>query len=109
LSKPTDLVQGTLDLLILKTMAVESMHGWAIAQRIRSVSKNILQVNQGALYPALHRLEQQGWITAEWGESENNRRAKYYSLTKDGKKYLQREEKNWDRLSKAIGVVLRTV
>jgi len=109
LSKPTDLVQGTLDLLILKTMAAESMHGWAIAQRIRSVSKNILQVNQGALYPALHRLEQQGWITAEWGESENNRRAKYYSLTKDGKKYLQREEKNWDRLSKAIGVVLRTV
>ena len=109
MSKPTDLVQGTLDLLILKTMAGEPMHGWAIAQRIRAVSKNILQVNQGALYPALHRLEQQGWITAEWGESENNRRAKYYSLTKDGKKYLQREEKNWDRLSKAIGVVLRTV
>jgi PadR family transcriptional regulator PadR len=109
LSKPTDLVQGTLDLLILKTMAAEPMHGWAIAQRIRNVSKNILQVNQGALYPALHRLEQQGWITAEWGESENNRRAKYYSLTKDGKKYLLREEKNWDRLSKAIGVVLRTV
>lgn len=109
MSKPTDLVQGTLDLLILKTMAAESMHGWAIAQRIRNVSKNILQVNQGALYPALHRLEQQGWITAEWGESENNRRARYYSLTKDGKKYLQREEKNWDRLSKAIGVVLRTV
>jgi PadR family transcriptional regulator len=109
LSKPTDLVQGTLDLLILKTMAAEPMHGWAIAQRIRNVSKNILQVNQGALYPALHRLEQQGWITAEWGESENNRRAKYYSLTKDGKKYLQREEKNWDRLSRAIGVVLRAV
>lgn len=109
MSKPTDLVQGTLDLLILKTMAAEPMHGWAIAQRIRNVSKNILQVNQGALYPALHRLEQQGWITAEWGESENNRRAKYYSLTKDGKKYLLREEKNWDRLSKAIGVVLRTV
>ncbi|HXQ98037.1 MAG TPA: PadR family transcriptional regulator [Candidatus Limnocylindrales bacterium] len=109
MSKPTDLVQGTLDLLILKTMAAEPIHGWAIAQRIRDVSKNILQVNQGALYPALHRLEQQGWITAEWGESENNRRAKYYSLTKDGKKYLQREEKNWDRLSKAIGVVLRTV
>lgn len=109
MSKPTDLVQGTLDLLILKTMAAEPMHGWAIAQRIRNVSKNILQVNQGALYPALHRLEQQGWITAEWGESENNRRAKYYSLTKDGKKYLLCEEKNWDRLSKAIGVVLRTV
>ncbi len=109
MSKPTDLVQGTLDLLILKTMAAEPMHGWAIAQRIRGVSKNVLQVNQGALYPALHRLEQQGWITAEWGESENNRRAKFYSLTKDGKKYLQREEKNWDRLSRAIGVVLRTV
>ena len=109
MSKPTDLVQGTLDLLILKTMAAEPMHGWAIAQRIRRVSKNVLQVNQGALYPALHRLEQQGWITAEWGESENNRRAKFYSLTKDGKKYLQREEKNWDRLSRAIGVVLRTV
>lgn len=108
MSKPTDLVQGTLDLLILKTMAADPMHGWAIAQRIRQVSKNVLQVNQGALYPALHRLEQQGWITAEWGESDNNRRAKYYSLTKDGKKYLQREEKNWDRLSKAIGVVLKT-
>ena len=86
MSKPTDLVQGTLDLLILKTIALEPMHGWAIAQRIRQVSKQVLQVNQGALYPALHRLEQQSWITAEWGESENNRRAKYYSLTKSGKK-----------------------
>jgi PadR family transcriptional regulator PadR len=109
MSKPTDLVQGTVDLLILKTVALEPMHGWAIAQRIRQVSGNVLQVNQGALYPALHRLEQQGWIQAEWGESENNRRAKYYSLTKTGKKYLQEEEANWERLSAAIGLVLKTV
>jgi len=107
MSKPTDLVQGTVDLLILKTIALEPMHGWAIAQRIRQVSNEVLQVNQGALYPALHRLEQQGWIEAELGESENNRRAKYYSLTKDGKKYLLREEANWDRLSAAIGLVLK--
>jgi len=93
--------------LILKTIALEPMHGWAIAQRIRQVSNEVLQVNQGALYPALHRLEQQGWIEAEWGESENNRRAKYYFLTKDGKKYLLREEANWDRLSAAIGLVLK--
>jgi PadR family transcriptional regulator, regulatory protein PadR len=108
MSKPTDLVQGTLDLLILKTVALESMHGWAIAQRIRRVSNNVLQVNQGALYPALHRLEQQGWIRAEWGESENNRRARYYSLTKAGRKYLQSEEANWQRLSAAIGLILKT-
>ena len=108
MTKPTDLVQGTLDLLILKTIALEPMHGWAIAQRIRFVSNNVLQVNQGALYPALHRLEQQYWIQAEWGESENNRRAKFYSLTKAGKKYLDREEANWERLSSAIGLVLKT-
>jgi PadR family transcriptional regulator PadR len=108
MSKPTDLVQGTLDLLILKTIALEPTHGWAIAQRIRRVSGDVLQVNQGALYPALHRLEQQGWITAEWGESENNRRAKYYSLTKSGGKYLQSERANWERLSAAIGLVLKT-
>ena len=107
MSKPTDLVQGTLDLLILRTISPEPMHGWAIAQRIRQVSHDVLQVNQSALYPALHRLEQQGWIAAEWGESENNRRAKFYSLTKDGKKYLQREEANWGRLSSAIGLVLK--
>jgi PadR family transcriptional regulator, regulatory protein PadR len=106
-SKPTDLVQGTLDLLILKTIALEPMHGWAIARRIRQVSKDVLQVNQGALYPALHRLEQQSWISAEWGESENNRQAKYYSLTKSGKKYLQSERANWERLSAAIGLVLK--
>ncbi len=108
MSKPTDLVQGTVDLLILKTVALEPMHGWAIAQRIRQVSGNVLQVNQGALYPALHRLEQQGWIQAEWGESENNRRAKYYSLTKAGKEYLRDEQANWERLSEAIGLVLNT-
>jgi PadR family transcriptional regulator PadR len=108
MSKPTDLVQGTLDLLILKTIALAPTHGWAIAQRIRRVSGDVLQVNQGALYPALHRLEQQGWITAEWGESENNRRAKYYSLTKSGKKYLESERANWERLSVAIGLVLKT-
>ena len=107
MSKPTDLVQGTLDLLILKTIALEPMHGWAIARRIRKVSKEVLQVNQGALYPALHRLEQQGWIEAEWGESENNRRAKYYSLTRSGKKYLDSERANWERLSAAIGLVLK--
>lgn len=106
MSKPTDLVQGTLDLLILKTIALEPMHGWAIAQCIRQISRNVLQVNQGALYPALHRLEQQGWIKAKWGESENNRRAKYYDLTRAGKKYLQSEHANWERLSTAIGLVL---
>jgi len=107
MTKPTDLVQGTLDLLILKTVALEEMHGWAIAQRIQQVSNNVLQVRQGALYPALHRLEQSGWIKASWGDSENNRRAKYYSLTKAGKKYLEQEEENWERLSAAIGLVLR--
>ena len=109
MSKPIDLLQGTLDLLILKTVALEATHGWAIAQRIRQVSRNVLQVNQGALYPALHRLEQQGWIRAKWGESENGRRAKYYSLTAAGKKYLQREEANWERLSAALGLVLKAV
>ncbi|HXJ92813.1 MAG TPA: PadR family transcriptional regulator [Terriglobia bacterium] len=106
MGKPTDLVQGTLDLLILKTVALEPMHGWGIAQRIRQVSKEVLQVNQGALYPALHRLEQSGWIRAKWGESDNNRRAKYYSLTAAGRAYLEREEANWKRLSAAIGLVL---
>jgi transcriptional regulator len=108
MSKPTDLVQGTLDLLILKTIALEPMHGWGIAQRIRQVSKEVLQVNQGALYPALHRLEQSGWIKAKWGESDNNRRAKFYSLTAAGRKYLEQEQANWQRLSTAIGLVLET-
>jgi transcriptional regulator len=108
MSKPTDLVQGTLDVLILKTIALEPMHGWGIAQRIKQVSKDVLQVNQGALYPALHRLEQNGWIKAKWGDSDNNRRAKFYSLTPAGREYLEREQAHWQRLSNAIAVVLET-
>lgn len=108
MTKPIDLVQGTLDMLILKTVALEPTHGWAIAQRIRQISNDVLQVKQGALYPALHRLEQQGWIKSEWGESENNRRAKYYSLTRAGRQYLGREHANWERLSDAIGLVMKT-
>jgi len=107
-SKPTDLVQGTLDLLILKTIALGPAHGWAIAQRIRQVSKEVLQVQQGSLYPALHRLEQKGWIVSEWGDSENNRRAKYYSLTRAGRMHLEKELAQWNRLASAIGLVLRT-
>jgi PadR family transcriptional regulator len=106
MSKPTDLVQGTLDLLILKTIALEPMHGWGIAQRIRQVSGEVLQVNQGALYPALHRLEQNGWIRAKWRDTENKRRAKYYALTPAGRKYFESEQANWQRLSAAIGFVL---
>ena len=106
MGKPNDLIQGTLDLLILKTIALQPMHGWGIAQRIRQLSKDVLQVNQGALYPALHRLEQHGWIKAQWGDSENNRRAKYYSLTRAGAKYLGAQQANWDRLSLAINFVL---
>ena len=106
MGKPTDLIQGTLDLLILKIIALQPMHGWAIAQRIRQLSKEVLQVNQGALYPALHRLEHNGWIKAQWGDSENNRRAKYYSLTRAGEKYLREQQASWDRLSMAINVVL---
>lgn len=108
MGKPTDLVQGTLDLLVLKTIALEPMHGWGIAQRIRQVSDEVLQVNQGALYPALHRLEQQGWIRAKWGESDNNRRAKYYSLTREGETYLREQQEQWSRLSGAINLVLKT-
>jgi PadR family transcriptional regulator PadR len=107
MSRPTDLVQGTLDLLILKTLALQPLHGWAIAQRIRQLSNDVLQVNQGSLYPALHRLEQQAWIRAEWGESEHNRRAKYYSLTRAGRRQLEREAASWDRLSSAISAVVR--
>jgi len=109
MTKPSDLVQGTLDLLILKIVSLQPMHGWAIAQRIRQLSSDVLRVNQSALYPALHRLENQGWVQAEWGASENNRRAKYYSLTREGKKYLERERHSWQRLAAAIGVVLNTV
>jgi PadR family transcriptional regulator PadR len=106
MSKPTDLVQGTVDLLILKTIMLGPMHGWAIAQRIKQVSNDVLILNQNALYPALHRLEEQGWLNSEWGESENNRRAKYYSLTKAGRKRLDEELANWRRLSSAIEVVV---
>ena len=108
MTKPTDLVQGTLDLLILRTIATESMHGWAIAQRIQFLSKDVLQVNQGSLYPALQRLERQGWITDDWGVSENNRRARFYRLTAAGKRRLQQERSDWDRLSAAISLVMRT-
>jgi PadR family transcriptional regulator len=108
MGKPTDLVQGTLDLLILKMIALEPMHGWAIAERIRQVSKEVLLVQQGSLYPALSRLERQGWISAEWGASESNRRARYYRLTAPGRRHLQREQAAWERLSGAIRLVLRT-
>jgi PadR family transcriptional regulator, regulatory protein PadR len=106
-SKPTDLVQGTLDLLILKVIAIEPMHGWAIAQRIRQMSNDVLLVGQGSLYPALHKLEQQGWIEAEWGDSENNRRAKYYALTRAGRKAMEQESAQWERLSSAIALIVR--
>lgn len=102
----TELSQGTLDLLILQTLALEPMHGWAVAQRIQQVSKNVLQIGQGSLYPALYRLEYKGWIRSEWGNSENNRRAKFYRLTAAGKKQLQSELATWNRLSDAIGPVL---
>jgi transcriptional regulator len=102
MSKPKDVVQGTLDLLILKIVALEPMHGWAIGQRLKQVSSEVLQVSDGSLYPALHKLEQGGWIKAEWGPSENNRRAKYYSLTRLGHKELERETANWNRLASAI-------
>jgi PadR family transcriptional regulator, regulatory protein PadR len=99
-------VQGTVDLLILKTVAPQPMHGWAIAQRIKQVSNDVLKINQNALYPALHRLEEQGWLKSEWGESESNRRAKYYLLTKAGRKRLEDEVAQWRRLSSAIEVVV---
>ena len=108
MSRPTDLVQGTLDLLILKTIALEPMHGWAIAQRIRLLSQDVLMVQQGSLYPALHKLEHQGFIKAAWDTSDNNRRAKYYSLTRAGKKRLAHELESWERLSAAITMVART-
>ncbi len=108
MSQPVDLLQGTLDLLILKTLALEAMHGWGVAQRIQQISKDALQVQQGSLYPALHRLEQQGWIDAEWRPSENNRRAKYYSLTRAGRKQLEVETANWERFSAAIREILQT-
>src|ERR1700685_3697913 len=109
MAKPTDLVQGTLDLLILRTLALQPMHGWGIAQRIRQVSNEVLQVHQGALYPALHRLEQQGWIRAKWGESGSGRQAKFYSLTAAGRTQLEREKESWSRLSTAINLVVEGI
>jgi PadR family transcriptional regulator PadR len=102
----TDLLQGTLDVLILKTLAPGPMHGWGVAQRIEQVSQQVLQIGQGSLYPALHRLEYKGWIRSDWGSSENNRKAKYYALTAVGKKQLAAELETWERLSSAIGLVL---
>jgi PadR family transcriptional regulator PadR len=102
-----DLLKGTLDLLILRTLQVGAMHGWAISERIQQISQDVLHVNQGSLYPALHRLEHQGWIEAEWGVSELGRRARFYQLTTAGRKQLAIESKNWDRLSAAIGRVMR--
>ena len=107
MGKPSDLVQGTLDLLILKTLSLEPKHGWAIAKRIQQVSGEVLQVQQGSLYPALHRLEQQGWIKAKWAESETGRQAKFYSLTTAGRKQLESETANWNRLSEAINIVVQ--
>ena len=108
MTKPTDLVQGTLDLLIMRTIASEPLHGWAVAQRIQFLSKDVLRINQGSLYPALQRLERQGWITADWGISETNRRARFYRLTAAGKRRLEQERADWDRLSAAISLVMRT-
>jgi PadR family transcriptional regulator PadR len=109
MAKPTDLVQGTLDLLILKTISLEPKHGWAIAKRIQQVSREALQVQQGSLYPALHRLEQQGWIAAEWRPTETGRMAKFYSLTGSGRAQMKKELATWSRLSAAINLVVQEV
>jgi transcriptional regulator len=109
MTKPkSDLLQGTLDMLILKTVALEPMHGWGISQRIQQISAGVLNVNQGSLYPALYRLEEQGVISSEWGNSENNRQAKYYKLTRAGRRQLAEERANWERLSAAIDQILQT-
>ena len=107
MSKPSDLVQGTLDLLILKILALAPLNGFAIGQRLKQLSADVLQVSDGSLYPALHKLEQEGWITAEWRPTENNRRAKYYELTRLGRRELEREKATWSRLSAAISMVVR--
>ena len=107
MSKPSDLIQGTLDLLLLKILALEPLHGWAMSQRLKQVSSDVLQASDGSLYPALHKLEQEGWIQAEWKPSDNNRKAKFYSLTRSGRKRLEAETANWDRLSAAVSRVLR--
>jgi PadR family transcriptional regulator PadR len=108
MSRPSDLIQGTLDLLILRTLSLEPKHGWAIAKRIQQSSGEVLQVTQGALYPALHRLEQLGWIRADWRPSETGREAKFYSLTRPGRAQLEKELAQWERLSSAVGQVIRT-
>lgn len=107
MSKPSDLVQGTLDLLVLKILALQPLHGWALSQRLKQVSGDVLQVSDGSLYPSLHKLEHQGWIQAEWKPTENNRRAKFYSLTRLGRRHLEREAANWERISSAISDVVR--
>jgi PadR family transcriptional regulator PadR len=109
MGKPTDLVQGTVDLLILKTISLEPKHGWAIARRIQQVSREALQIQQGSLYPALHRLEQQGWIEAEWRPTETGRMAKFYSLTRAGRTQMKRELASWTRLSDAINLVVQEI
>jgi PadR family transcriptional regulator, regulatory protein PadR len=107
MSPSVEVLQGTLDLLILKTLALEPMHGWGIAQRIQQVSREVLQIQQGSLYPALYRLERKKLISAEWGASENNRRAKYYSLTKAGREQLEKEMADWDTMAAAVGLILQ--
>ncbi len=107
MSKPSDLVQGTLDMLILKILALQPLNGWAIGQRLKQISGEVLQVSDGSLYPALHKLEQQGWISAQWKPSGSNRRAKFYSLTRLGRKQLEKEAANWNRLSAAISSVVK--
>jgi PadR family transcriptional regulator PadR len=107
MTKPSDLVQGTLDLLILKIVALEPLNGWAISQRLKQISSEVLGVSDGSLYPALHKLEQRGWITAQWRQSENNRRARFYSMTRLGKKQLEKETANWIRVSAAISAIVK--
>ena len=108
MSKPSDLVQGTLDLLLLKILALQALHGWAISQRLKQVSGDVLQVSDGSLYPALYRMEERGWIKSKWDVSENNRRAKFYKLTNAGRKQLEAESDNWERISRAITRILQT-
>jgi PadR family transcriptional regulator, regulatory protein PadR len=107
-TRKSDLLQGTLDMLILKVVALQPIHGYGIAQRIRQISKDVLQVQQGSLYPALYRLEKRGWVHAKWGEAETGREARFYTLTKTGKKQLENENANWDRLSAAVSTIMRT-
>jgi PadR family transcriptional regulator PadR len=107
MSKPSDLIHGTLDLLILNTISLQAQHGWGIAKRIQQVSNEVLQVSQGALYPALHRLEQQGWVRADWRVTEEGRDAKFYTLTRAGRSQLKKELAQWERLSSAVGLVIR--